>query len=72
MVNKKTSTKAIVLVTHNIEEAVLMADRVIVLGNNPGHITSQINVDIGMPRKSEDLEVKKLIDKISLEMHNAH
>lgn len=69
---KKTSTKAIVLVTHNIEEAVLMADRVIVLGNNPGHITSQVNVDISMPRRSEDLKVKKLVDKISLEMHNAH
>ncbi len=38
--NKKMPTKAIFMVTHNIEEAVLLADRVIVLGRNPARIRS--------------------------------
>ncbi len=38
--NKKMPTKAIFIVTHNIEEAVLLADRVIVLGRNPARIRS--------------------------------
>jgi len=38
------------MVTHNIEEAVLMADRIILFGSNPGHIISEINVPMVQPR----------------------
>ena len=34
---KKIPTKAILMVTHNIEEAVLMADRIVIMGKDPGH-----------------------------------
>jgi len=34
---KKIPTKAILMVTHNIEEAVLMADRIVIRGKDPGH-----------------------------------
>jgi NitT/TauT family transport system ATP-binding protein len=44
--NKKMPTTAIFVVTHNIEEAVLLADRVIVLGRNPGRIRSDFEIDI--------------------------
>ena len=44
--NKKMPTKSIFIVTHNIEEAVLLADRVIVLGRNPGRIRSDFEIDI--------------------------
>ena len=53
---KKTMpTKAVFLVTHNIEEAVLLADRIIVLGRNPGHIRTDFRVQLPQPRdrKSE-------------------
>ena len=44
---KKTMpTKAVFLVTHNIEEAVLLADRIIVLGRNPGHIRTDFRVQL--------------------------
>ena len=46
--SKKMPTSAIVIVTHNIEEAVLLADRVIVLGKNPGRIRSDF--EIGLPQ----------------------
>jgi NitT/TauT family transport system ATP-binding protein len=45
-INKKMPTTAIFVVTHNIEEAVLLADRVIVLGRNPGRIRSDFEIDI--------------------------
>src|ERR1700734_1173781 len=42
--------KAILMVTHNIEEAVLMADRILVLASNPGRIASEIAVALPHPR----------------------
>jgi energy-coupling factor transporter ATP-binding protein EcfA2 len=42
--NKKMPTSAIFIVTHNIEEAVMLADRIVVLGRNPARIRSDFNV----------------------------
>ena len=47
---KSMPTQAIFIVTHNIEEAVLLADRIIVLGRNPGHIRTDFKVQIAHPR----------------------
>jgi NitT/TauT family transport system ATP-binding protein len=48
---KKTMpTRAVFIVTHNIEEAVLLADRIIVLGRNPGHIRTDFRVQLAQPR----------------------
>jgi NitT/TauT family transport system ATP-binding protein len=44
--NKKMPTACIFIVTHNIEEAVLLADRVVVLGKNPGRIRTDFEIDI--------------------------
>ena len=43
--------KSILLVTHNIEEAVLLADRIVILGANPGTIRGELQVDMPRPRK---------------------
>jgi NitT/TauT family transport system ATP-binding protein len=48
--NKKLPTQAIFIVTHNIEEAVLLADRIIVLGKNPGRIRTDFAVTLPQPR----------------------
>ena len=48
--DKKLPTQAIFIVTHNIEEAVLLADRIIVLGRNPGRIRTDFQVEIAQPR----------------------
>jgi NitT/TauT family transport system ATP-binding protein len=56
--------KAILMVTHNIEEAVLMADRVLVLSSNPGRIASEIPVTLLHPRDRLDPNFRELVDRI--------
>jgi len=56
--------KAILMVTHNIEEAVLMADRVLVLSSNPGRIASEIPVALPHPRDRLDPGFRDLVEKI--------
>jgi NitT/TauT family transport system ATP-binding protein len=60
----KMPTKSILMVTHNIEEAVLMCDRILVLSSNPGRITAEIQVALLHPRNRLDPEFRQLVDKI--------
>jgi len=60
----KIPTRAIFIVTHNIEEAVILADRIIVLGRNPAHIHADLTVDIPHPRDHKDPRFIDLVDKI--------
>ncbi|MCX7600357.1 MAG: ABC transporter ATP-binding protein, partial [Meiothermus sp.] len=48
--SERLPLKGILLVTHNIEEAVLLADRILVLSSNPGRIRAEIAVTLGHPR----------------------
>jgi NitT/TauT family transport system ATP-binding protein len=59
-----TKMKGILFVTHNIEEAILMADRVLVFGSNPGCIKGELKVDLKQPRNSQNPEVLRLIDEV--------
>jgi NitT/TauT family transport system ATP-binding protein len=62
---KKTMpTQAVFIVTHNIEEAVLLADRIIVLGRNPGHIRTDFKVQIPQPRDRKSEAFTQLVDYI--------
>jgi NitT/TauT family transport system ATP-binding protein len=56
--------EAIVIVTHNIEEAVLLADRVVVLGSNPGHVKATIPVLLPRPRDRRAPEFEGLVDTL--------
>ena len=55
---------AIFLVTHNIEEAVLLADRIIVLGRNPGHVRMDFRVTLSQPRDRKSSLFTQLVDYI--------
>jgi NitT/TauT family transport system ATP-binding protein len=57
-------TQAICLVTHNIEEAVLLADRVIVLGANPGRIRAEVPVELERPRDRRSPAFEALVDTL--------
>jgi NitT/TauT family transport system ATP-binding protein len=57
-------TKTIVMVTHNIEEAVLLADRILVLGTNPGRIRSDIVNPLPRPRRRRTTDFDELVDQI--------
>ncbi|MCE4948392.1 nitrate/sulfonate/bicarbonate ABC transporter ATP-binding protein [Streptomyces albulus] len=57
-------TRAVVLVTHNIEEAVLMADRIVVLGSRPGTIRETFEVPLPHPRDRDSADFDDLIDRV--------
>ena len=56
--------KSILIVTHNIEEAVLLADRVLVLSSNPGRIRAELQVDLPRPRDRHNARFEALVDTI--------
>jgi NitT/TauT family transport system ATP-binding protein len=60
--------RGVILVTHNIEEAVLMCDRILVFGSNPGRILSEIKVTLPQPRNRLDPSFRELVEKIYVEM----
>lgn len=62
--NKSLPTKAILMVTHNIEEAVLMADRIVVMAKDPGHVVTEIAVMLAQPRKRKDTAFQMVVDKV--------
>jgi NitT/TauT family transport system ATP-binding protein len=62
--SKAIPTKAILMVTHNIEEAVLMADRIVVMAKDPGHVVTEIPVTLSQPRKRKDTAFQALVDKV--------
>ena len=57
-------THAMLIVTHNIEEAVTLADRIFVLGTNPGRIRTEIPCDLPRPRNRRSPEFQALADRI--------
>jgi len=61
---KKIPTKSIFLVTHNIEEAVLLADRIIILGRNPAKIRADFRVPLQHPRERTAPEFLLYVDYI--------
>jgi NitT/TauT family transport system ATP-binding protein len=63
-ISKKLPTSAIFIVTHNIEEAVLMADRIIVLGKNPARVRSDFPVTLPHFRERKDHRFVELVDFI--------
>jgi NitT/TauT family transport system ATP-binding protein len=64
----KLPIKGVILVTHNIEEAVLMCDRILLFSNNPGRIIREIGVDLPQPRNRLDTRFRDLVEKIYVAM----
>lgn len=62
--NKEISTKAILIVSHNIEEAVMMADRVLIFASDPGRVRAELPITLKHPREVESQEVRSLIDNV--------
>ncbi|MFY4256565.1 AAA-associated domain-containing protein [Achromobacter xylosoxidans] len=60
----RISTKGILIVSHNIEEAVMMADRIIVFSSDPGRIRSQVQIGLPRPRNADSPQVRALIDEV--------
>ena len=63
-ITKSIPTQAILMVTHNIEEAVLLADRVVVMGKDPGHVIADVPIALHHPRQRKDTAFQALVDKV--------
>ena len=60
--------KGVILVTHNIEEAVLMCDRILVFSSNPGRVVTEIAVGLPQPRDRLDPQFRELVERIYVAM----
>jgi len=60
--------EAILMVTHNIEEAVLMCDRILIFGSNPGRVIDEIRIDLPQPRDRLDPAFRAQVDRIYARM----
>ena len=60
----KIPTKVILMVSHNIEEAVFMADRIVVMDKEPGRIIAEHKIDLPHPRQRKSPEFQVLVDQV--------
>lgn len=65
---KSTRIKSMIIVTHNIEEAVMMADRIVIFGSDPGSIMQIIPVDIPQPRYEQENKIREYVDAVYTQM----
>jgi NitT/TauT family transport system ATP-binding protein len=56
--------RSVLMVTHNIEEAVLMSDRILILSSNPGRIIAEIKIALPHPRNRDDPRFRQQVDDI--------
>ncbi len=61
---QKTQTNAIFWVTHNIEEAVMMADRILIFGGDPSSVQADLPIDLPRPRDSDSREYRAIVNHI--------
>jgi NitT/TauT family transport system ATP-binding protein len=63
-VEKRLSARAIIMVTHGIEEAVLLCDRILVFASNPGRVEHEVRVTLPHPRNRHDRAFVRIVDDI--------
>jgi NitT/TauT family transport system ATP-binding protein len=67
-VERRLPIKSMLLVTHNIEEAVFMCDRILLFSSNPGHVAAEIEVTFPHPRNRLDRAFREMVDDIYAKM----
>jgi NitT/TauT family transport system ATP-binding protein len=60
----RANIKSILIVSHNIEEAVMMADRIVILSSDPGRVRAEVQVPFARPRNRDSAQVRGLIDEV--------
>ena len=62
--NKNISVSSVIMVTHNVEEAVELSDRIVVLSNKPSRVDSVVDVGLGQPRDRHSKKFMNLVDEV--------
>src|SRR5437867_6334495 len=61
---RRIPTKGILMVSHNIEEAVELADRILIFSSDPGRISAEIPISLPHPRSPEDAPFRQIVDQV--------
>lgn len=61
---RRMGTRGILVVSHNIEEAAVMADRILIFASDPGRVRDEIHVTLPRPRNADSPEVRALVDQV--------
>ena len=59
-----TSVKSVLIITHNIEEAVFLADRVVLMGAHPGHIRQIVPITLAHPRSYRAVDFRRMVQRL--------
>ncbi len=71
LASEKTKIKGTIIVTHNIEEAAFLADRILMFATNPGFIKKEIPVQLPHPRNDQDARFRQIVDDVYMAMTTA-
>lgn len=64
LINPQTSVQTVILVSHNVEEIIELADKVVVLSNRPAHVVGELKVDLPRPRNKKSDEFFQWVDRV--------
>jgi NitT/TauT family transport system ATP-binding protein len=64
LINPSTSVKTVIMVSHNVEEIVELADKVVVLSPRPAHVVGEFMIDLQRPRNKKSEEFFAWVDRV--------
>lgn len=64
LINPQSPVQSVILVSHNVEEIIELADRVVVLSGRPAHVVGEVDVTMPRPRNKKSEEFFHWVDKV--------
>jgi NitT/TauT family transport system ATP-binding protein len=64
LINPQTSVQTVIMVSHNVEEIIELADKVVVLSSRPAHVAGELIVDLPRPRNKKSEEFFQWVDRV--------
>jgi len=64
LINPSTSVKTVIMVSHNVEEIIELADKVVVLSQRPAHVVGELRIDLPRPRNKKSEEFFTWVDRV--------
>ena len=64
LINPQTSVQSVILVSHNVEEIIELADKVVVLSSRPAHVVGELKVELPRPRNKKSDEFFAWVDRV--------